>query len=196
MSNNKWLIFSRWLFANALGFGVGISLGIWLTMIAGKVFNVNEDRFSVFAMFICIGLANGLAQGLLASAALPRTASWALATLAGYAAAALLPGLLNLLRLPDLGLWDDAILLVTMGAIIGLAQWSLLRRMYHGTALWIPACADGFLAFLLIVAYPTSSFNQLMIVGAGVGGLSAVLTGGVLAWLTGRPLMSETPSTV
>ena len=177
----------RWILAGVIGFAVGIVGADILTLIFRRLPGINEDRFVVYAMLLCIGLAIGFTQSRVIALLLPRPSRWIVATLIGYLL--VFPAIGT--RIPDLPgpAWTGSIpLLAYVGAVVGLAQWWLLRQRLRGAAWWIPASALGFLAFLWLVAHPADSMGDLVLAGALIGGLIAVPPALVLAWLARRPL--------
>jgi hypothetical protein len=182
-----WPVMGWWIFANLGGWGVGISTGILLTLAAGAIPWVNQDRFLSIALLPSIGLACGVAQWMVLRDILPHSSKWILGTLAGYVLALLVLLVFNLAKLSNIGLWDDAVLLALMGAAIGVPQWWLLRQHYRGTGLWIFATGAGFLSFLWLVSRPANSQNSFILIATLLGGLAAVITGFLLAGIVRQP---------
>lgn len=174
-------VMARWSAAGALGFALGIAGGAALTELAQSLAGVNPDRFSAYAILCSLGVAVGLLQWKTIVQWLPELERWAPATLAGYVLA-MIP-----LTAPRLLGASGAPLLLIMGGLMALGQWWLLRQHYRGAAIWVVASAAGMLSFLWLIANPASSLLELMLAGAVLGGLAAVLPGAALVWLARRP---------
>jgi uncharacterized membrane protein len=177
-----------WIAASAAGFAAGLVGGLILTAIAAEMLpGVNADRFGLYATLFCLGLAVGVAQLTVMAHLLPTATRWMAATLLGYLLAMIPFAISGFLNLAGPELLDDAFLLALMGAAIGLAQWWVLRQHYRGAVGWVLASMVGFLSFLWLVANPAHSLPEFVLVGTVLGGLAAVASGAVLAWLVQRP---------
>jgi len=183
-----WSLLAGWTLASLIGWAAGLAAGIVLTLVAGRLPGLNEDRVLAYATLAALGLTTGVAQGVVMRRYLPRPSRWVVATLAGYllGLAVLAGG--NAAGLWSAGLWDDLLLLGFVGAAIGACQWWILRRHYRRAGLWVPATAAGFLCFLWLVADPAHTLSALILRGAILGVLAAVLPGVVLVWLVRQPM--------
>ena len=102
-----WSILSRWTLAGALAFGTGIVGGAGLTLIAGRLAAVNEDKFVVYAILFCLGLAVGFAQWMAMAQFLPGPGRWIIATLIGHLLALIPFAIPRFPSLPGPELLDD-----------------------------------------------------------------------------------------
>ena len=183
------LLFLQWLLFTTFGVWAGLMLGSWLTPRLADSLDGNEDRLFAYVVLLSLGVALGVVQSVALNRVLPEAKGWLRYTLIGFVGAMLVLALAGLLGLGSAaGLEDDALLLVLMGAAIGLGQWALLRRHIASAWLWIPAIALGWLAFLLLVASPAADSNELAVRGAFYGLLGALPGGAALAWLSRRPV--------
>ena len=83
----------------------------------------------------------------------------------------------------DEGIGVISALYAIFGALIGAAQWVLLRRHFGRAGIWIPACAAGAGIGLLIVL-STGLMNASGLAAYAVVVLSyAALSGAALGWL-------------
>lgn len=172
----------RWLIATAFGWAAGLSLGAWLTTFLAQLGWVNEDSFVAYAMLVGAALLTSLAQALMLGGILPSVWRWVAATLAGGLLAALWIWLLDWLGVPGDSFLSNAVLLVGIGLALGAGQFYLLRRRYPRAALWLPASALGYLAFMALVATPSQSLEELVIRVTVGGVFAAVLPGLLLTW--------------
>jgi len=85
---------------------------------------------------------------------------------------------------------DESVVLLTLmyasiGALVGLAQWLLLRAHFNWSMVWLPASAAGLglgLAFVLLTDLINQSGIASIVV---VTFLYAITTGAVISWLSG-----------
>ena len=150
----------------------------------------NEDSLPPYTVLLCVGLVSGAVQALLLRRVLPPAGRWIAAWLVGSLLALLVLNGLNLLKLDlpsDAGFWENAILLLAMGAVIGATQGWALRHRYPSAGWWALASALGWLAFLWIVNYPTKIPLEFITRGLVFGALAALPTGLALMWLGCRP---------
>jgi hypothetical protein len=191
MSNN-WNLLSAcsllagWIFASAIGWGAGLTVGVLLASVAAKLPWLNEDRFFDYALLISLGLTTGIAQWVVMRRYLSKPIRWVAGTLIGYLLCLIIFVGSNLARLGREGLWDDVLLLGLVGTAIGACQWWVLRQHHHKAGLWIPATAVGFLCFLWAIVNPSHSLDEFIIRGTIVGTLTAVVPGLTLVYLARR----------
>lgn len=184
--SNALSLLGGWTLANAVGWGVGLSLGTLLTIAGGSIPGLNEDRFFTYAILVVLGLATGAAQWVVMRRYLPQSARWVPATLVGYALCALIVAGANWAQLARSGPWDDALLVGLFGTVIGLCQWWVLRRSYRQAWLWVVATAVGFLGVFWLTQTPSQTWSVFIIRSTVVGTLVAVVPGIVLVWLVRR----------
>lgn len=180
-------IFIQWLLFTAFACWAGLMLGSWLTPRVASTLNGNEDSMFPYVVLLSLGVTLGVVQGVALRYLLPESGRWLRYTLAGFGGAMLVVALAGLLGFGSAaGLLDEALLLILLGAAIGLGQWLLLRRHFASAWLWIAATALGGLAFLLLVAAPAAESNEFVVRGTLYGLLSAIPAGAALAWLSRR----------
>ena len=173
----------RWVLATAAGYGAGLLAGWGVTRVA-ELAGVNPDRFLFVAGMICLGVTVGVAQSWVMLPYLRKGRKWIVATFAGHLFALVLSTLLGLPIFAAVVRVNDASLFILIGAAIGFAQWWVLRRHFHGAALWVAASAIGFTSFFWLVAHPASSMLELVFASVGLSCVGAVATGAALVWLT------------
>jgi hypothetical protein len=181
-------LLARWTLAGSIGWVVGLAAGMALTMAAGILPWLDQDRFFVYAILISLGLTLGTAQWVVLRRYLPRPGRWITATLIGYLLCLILITGANLAQLGGVGVWNNVLLLGLFGTAIGTAQWWILRQHYRQAGLWVLASAVGFQAFLWLVVNPAHSPGELVTRGPLIGALAAVVPGAVLVWLVHRAL--------
>jgi hypothetical protein len=176
----------RWIIASGFGFGVGVIGGAGVILILGRMPIPIQDRSLTYAVLICIGVAVGLAQTWAIKGVLPLTRHWLPATLIGYLLSIIAVWFPRYPILANAGLLDDGLIFILMGSLIGLVQWVVLRQRLSRAGWWVPASAASFLPFLWLVAHPVSTFRGSLLTIALLGGLGAIPTGFMLAWLLRR----------
>ncbi len=186
--SNALYLLGGWTLANAVGWGVGLSLGTLLVIAGDRIPGLNEDRFFTYAILVVLGLATGAAQWVMMRRYLLQSARWVPTTLVGYALCALIVAGANWAQLARSGPWDDALLVGLFGAVIGLCQWWVLRRSYRQAWLWVLATAVGFLGLYWLTQNPSHTWSAFIIRSTVVGTLVAVVPGIALVWLVRRPL--------
>jgi hypothetical protein len=139
-----------------LDFIAGLACGAAVVFAVTFIPAVNEDRFLFYALLPCLRLAIGLAQSQVIRPFIPYPSQWIVATFIGYLCA-IIPVVVPLFPyLPDFGLLDDALFLAVLGALIGLAQWLVLRRTFHAAIVWILASAVSLRLFFGLLSGPSA----------------------------------------
>jgi hypothetical protein len=163
-----------WLAANILGSFLGWFAG-WRASFAAP------GGLSTIVIGGVMGLILGFMQGLILRGYLRAAGWWVLASALGWGAG-FSTGVL-------FAQWFSSreflfgILVGTMtGAILGIAQWVILRGHVTKAGWWIPASAFAWASSLLY--YRPGSTG----LGALFGILSGIVTGTVLLWLFHRPV--------
>ena len=178
-----WIVSLAWIFANFLGVAaIGAIRFTPLTAIPGK-----------FVSSLLIGLPIGLAQWIALRRVAPISALWVFtipsALILGLMVGPMFDGPLGFLD-------DESVLLLALmytciGALVGIAQWLLLRAHFNRSIIWLLANAAGLglgVAFLLITDLINQSGLASIIV---VTLVYAVTTGAVISWLSGSNSKSE-----
>jgi hypothetical protein len=149
-----------WTLLTAVGWTVGMAV----------VVDYDLSGAALFIGFLILGIALGLGQWLVLlskrlGAGWEKGAGWwILSTVLGFTAGFFVLVLLNTIRL-------GVISLATYGAVVGLAQWFVLRRRVRMSGWWIPATVIG---WLIAMAVGLAVFWQGVIFG-GVTGVTLVL---------------------
>jgi hypothetical protein len=179
-----------WTLASSVGWAAGLAAGYAFTLAADILPWLNQDRFSVYAILISLGLTLGAAQWVVLRRYLPRPGRWITATLVGHLLCLILIAGANLAQLGGVGVWNNVLLVGLFGTAIGTTQWWILRRHYRQAGLWVLASAVGFQAFMWLVVNPAHSPGEFVLQGAIVGALVAAVPGAVLGWLVRQPLIA------
>lgn len=180
-------ILIQWLLFTAFACWAGLMLGSWLTPRIASTLNGNEDSMFPYIVLLALGLTLGVVQSVALNRVLPEAKGWLRYTLIGCGGAMLVVALAGLLGLGSAaGLVDDALLMLALGAAIGLGQWLLLRRHFASAWLWILATALGALIFLQLAVTPAAESNEFVVRGTFYGLIAALPTGLALAWLSRR----------
>jgi len=184
-----WLL---WLVMNVLGYAGWIcSCAIPLVVVA--------DRDNDFAGFLFLGgqgVVTGLAQWLVIRWRIPRAGWWIFATAIGWPA-----GLLaGIALLAGSNIADDRagiLVLATLGASLGLAQWFVLRGKVRNAEWWILVSTATWAVSGFVGATVTTAVNTDPIIVTSAATLAGLLTtwalaesmrGVVLSWLLHRPV--------
>ena len=178
-----WIVSFRWIFANILGVAV----------IGGIRFTPLTAIPGILVSDLLIGLPIGLAQWIALRRVAPISVLWVLTISAGLVLGhVVIPMLGEILGFLD----DESVLLLTLlytciGALVGMAQWLLLRAHFDRSMIWLPANAAGFgigIAMVLI----TNLINQSGIASIILVTLVyAITTGAVISWLSRSNRKSE-----
>lgn len=143
-----------WVLATVLGGLVGSLLSLTLDRFVMTLQITGVERFFLYAGLggALSGLCLGAAQGFVAQRHIPgiRLGPWALATAVAALAAGLVNALVFLAR-PGGSIWQVLFFVLPLsgllkGALLGLAQWPLLRGRVPRAHVWI---AWSFLGWLL-----------------------------------------------
>jgi hypothetical protein len=206
-ADRRWL-WHRWLTATFLGETLGFLLPVIVVVLAIDGWDAGPQLVVLLIAGAGEGAALGAAQSLVLRRVLPGfpSAAWTFRT----ALAASLAWAIGLAPSELAGTWQDwpALVLVTVAipaglvllASIGVAQWSVLRRLLPGTARWIGWTALAWLAGLgtfLTVATPLWQPGQplwlTVLIGAVAGSLMALAMAAVTGWGLVRMIFPAPP---
>ena len=137
-STFEWVFWLKWIFASTLGWLFGWAL-------------LGE---------IGIGLVTGTLQWFILRELVLQAGWWILASALGWAGGLVL---IVLVLPPEAGVLGA----ILVGAIIGAAQWLVLRRWVYGAGWWVPISALGWAAGLM-------GFLGIWMVGTLVGGVTGI----------------------
>jgi hypothetical protein len=178
-----WIISLGWIFANFLG----------VAAIGGIRFTPLTAIPGILVSSLLIGLPIGLAQWIALRRVAPISVLWVLTISAGlilgHVVTPILGGILGFLD-------DESVLLLTLiytsiGALVGMAQWLLLRAHFNRSMIWLLANAAGFGLGIAIVLI-TNLINQSGIASIIlVTFVYTITTGAVISWLSGSNRKSE-----
>jgi hypothetical protein len=178
-----WIISLGWIFANFLG----------AAAIGGIRFTPLTAIPGILVSSLLIGLPIGLAQWIALRRVAPISVLWVLTISAGlilgHVVTPILGGILGFLD-------DESVLLLTLiytsiGALVGMAQWLLLRAHFNRSMIWLLANAAGFGLGIAIVLI-TNLINQSGIASIIlVTFVYTITTGAVISWLSGSNRKSE-----
>ena len=189
----KWLF---WLLMNALGFSANSSLlvpGLFLAWLSG-----DEARSDIgwYANAGLVGAITGLIGGLLVGTTqwlvilrdVPRSLRWVWRTAIGFSIsyAFLFSSLMFFWYDPMV---NRAVILLALvsSMVIGVMQWSILRKHFQGSKRWIWAnCLGWAMNPTAIVILEPSALRII-----GIALMYGVVTGAVLVWLLNHPMQCE-----
>jgi hypothetical protein len=177
------LVWLGWVLASTFGVVVGF-VSIYGAVFLAKAVapGVNEDRLAGWIMFPLVIVALSACQAIVLRSLIRIFWRWPAASLAGAAVAAVAgDACLRAITAmtghgPEPGLAAPLILML-VGACLGLAQWLVLRRHMRRSAWWIPASIGGWLSYSLVIGGTVTSLLEI----AAVGVLPSLFTGFVLA---------------
>jgi hypothetical protein len=191
MNQRDGLFYGRWILANAVAEGIGLSLALLTASLASRMVWPEPSRTSVFGALLLV-ILGALIQGTLVGYAQAQVLvtrlhqlpvhRWAWATVTGAAIAwalGLLPAVIvDLLdsratmnppgRAPML--LGAALSGGVLGVVLALPQWLVLRRFAKHAWWWLPASAVGWAVGMAIVF---AGIDRL----AWTGGLAGVIDG-------------------
>lgn len=169
----------RWVAANGLGWAVGLVIAAGLVEAAARFAGVNPDHALIPIALLSAGAATGTFQSVALRGGQSTRLVWVLATVAGFAVGLLLAAA-GAGRLFGTGLPSDALLLLVLGAAVGICQWLALRRQGAAAVTLVPATSISFLVFMWLMVRPASTAVELVVVGSVLGALASVAPGFVL----------------
>jgi hypothetical protein len=207
-SGFNWKLYTRWVFANALGELIG--LGLTFTVGVGSVLLIGEPQDAMAAIGLGLlmvasgaieGIVVGGAQWWAVQSALPEInrKSWVAATLIGALVAwsfGSIPTTMMSMNADAAGTpaaEPDTISMLllagVMGALLGivlaLAQWIVLRRTVHNAWWWLPANSVAWLFGMPVIfaavdiAQGASNALQAVLIFAAALALTGMVVGGV-----------------
>jgi hypothetical protein len=145
--------------------------------VAGRT-RFTEDFLFDYVFFPLLVLLTGLLQYLLLRRYLPRMGWWIVATALGWPlgiAVVYLGYAIWPIALSANSPWSATL----VGAVVGLAQWLVLRQRVLRAGWWVPASALGWGLVRLIAGEVFTSPVELLIIGA----VPAAVTGLAMWWL-------------
>ena len=212
-----WGLWSRWVAATGISLIVGYTVGTEGGEAVSAALDepVRDDQVAgrpmgLLVVLAAVGAAIGAAQWLVLRRHLAGAGWWVPASVVGYAALALLAAL-GVPDLPSLGppgigresgaadalgfITDGALLGATLGTLVGVAQWPVLRHLPRA-GWWVAASAAGWavqqaadaavlvLGDMGLMARPDTGvlLGEILLAALYLGGVGAV-TGAALMWL-------------
>lgn len=186
-----WSFYIAWVSLTTLCIPIAYLLDLiilWsLTAIIGDyiyvdgVRHITEDYLATYFLFPSMGILTGLAQHGLLRQHLSNVRGWVLATAAGWIGGTiplLLPGWVTWAQAPI----NVSLLFTSMGFIIGLLQWIVLRKRLPRSGWWIVANVIGWgILSLFMQGNALDQFTLLML-----GFFPAAMTAIALAYLLNR----------
>lgn len=195
---------ARWVALSAVGMSAGVLLaGELIALVLWRWDGLHSVPASIALLttLFVAGAGHGAAMGAAQSVLLRRRTgidrrNWILVTAAGAAIAWMIGGTINFI---DAGPWDAAermraILLggLALGALLGTAQWLLLRRHVEDSLAWVPANALAWvvgtgLGVIALDSFPPDPAPLQLVVSAA---LATLLPGAAAGLVTGFTLRS------
>jgi MFS family permease len=197
-----WGFWLWWVLASTVGGIVGLAVGIfvWGTLSPIFDFYYGLSVVSEALMFAVGGAVCGGLLGIIQRRVLQRQTSqfswWVEASTVGGAVSGAVGGAVALVV-------DEAQILAMVpavgGALVGIAQWLVLRRQVDQAGYWVLASTVGWAmggAVALVLGGMRGWDLILVILLLPVGGMVATawygaITGGVLVWLLRQPITEE-----
>ena len=157
-----WGFWLQWVLATAVGWAVGVVVG-------GDLF----------------GAVVGAAQWLVLRRQGARTGWWVLASAVGWFVAMRVGGFLD--EVLDWTLWYVSG--VVGGAVVGAAQWLVLRQRVARAGWWVLPTVAGWVMFWFGAAmvFEINVFLGVVVVELIFGALYGAITGSMLVWLLQQP---------
>lgn len=183
-----WKLWLWWVFANSAGLLLGVALGLALGPVAISVartlgVGVSDDERIAMGMIPTIGPSLAIAQSLTLRKHLPQARWWVLATTVGWVA-----GAATVFTVVPVGfaprLVEYVVSFGTIGLVLGVAQWPVLRRQVPHAGWWVLASLVGWAGVPLVFGRAITSTGEL----AAVVALSPAITGFVLIQLLRQQL--------
>lgn len=174
-----WRIWLQWATANAVAGAAA------LAVTGAMIRSGSLDAAVVVAVFgVVIGVALGITQWLVLRHQFPHAYLWALASVVGGAALAVLGFT-----------WGEAVGGPLGGSVIGAAlgimQWLVLRRQASRAYLYLAASIVGFALALSVgeaVGFAVGGTAGWLVGGTLFGIVAGSITGAALVWLLGQPI--------
>ncbi len=191
-----WFFYPAWVGVSILAFALAwfayFPIIDLVTRWVGQTIQVNgqtritEDYLFFYIFFPALCLISGILQYGLLRLYVPKMGGWILATMAGCLLVFAAMGLLTRVSEANFfSLWASALAFATIGGMIGLSQWVLLRRRIPKAGWWILASILGWgLAVLgsLTKVRNGSAFTQIFTFS-----LSPAIVAGFAWWYLLRP---------
>jgi hypothetical protein len=148
--------------------------------------HITEDYLFIYFFFPTLCLISGLLQYGLLRLYVPKMGGWILATLAGCLLVFVTMTLLTrVFETAFLNLWNGALAFATIGGLIGLSQWILLRRRISKAGWWILASILGW--GLAVLGSLTEVRNGSALAQILTFSLSPAIVAGFAWWYLLRP---------
>jgi len=171
----------QWVVANVVGWLIGFAACEWLQSFLS----------TVFVDGLVIGSAVGISQWLVLRRRIPSTGWWIVLTIVSFGVGKALAVAL----LPDAAtLPADVLTGAIIGAVVGIAQWLVLRRSVSSAAWWVPATAAAWAVGWSAIgaaegATDRSTLTQYLVGGVGAAA-AGLITAIALIWLLRSPIAS------
>ncbi len=158
-----WLFYPAWFALTVVSFPLSwfiafVVLRLVVDTVGGTIVvagqrHITEDFLFLYVLLPVLGLLSGSFQYLLLRRYLPRMEWWIAATVAGWALAFVVVGILPVTLLPSLRtdtLWSVALASAFLGVTLALPQWLFLRRRVDQAAWWLVWSGIGWAAAVLL----------------------------------------------
>ncbi len=184
----NWKFWLAWVFANAVGWIVGMTLSVFL----GSLIEVLTDGWLTIVVWAVIALIAGLSLGInqwfvMRAYLLPENTRW----LNGWVVVTTLAWAPSLVVVVALGVGEQ-LNFASSGAIIGMtmgiAQYFVLFRKVLRAEWWAIANTIGWMAGLALADVIDQALGYVL-----AGGVSGAITGLFLVWLLNHPIGPSAP---
>jgi hypothetical protein len=170
-----------WVLVSTLGFLIGGTVG---TALGGALFSAEGNVVALAVAFAVTGAGTGTAQWLVLRQHLARAGWWILATAICFALFGVVDGA-DAVRF--------AAIFVVVGAVVGVAQWLVLRQHLSQAGWWVMASTLSFALFgvapsVFEAVFGTIGFVVGVVVVLTIVSMYGGITGAVLVWLLRQPI--------
>jgi hypothetical protein len=183
----EWRFLLKWVLASAVGAAVGaaVSGGVGLILNWARV-QVIDGVLGWALLGAMVGAGVGTAQRIVLRHKVQRFGGWVLASAAGWAIGAAV-GFVVIWEFMDNPV-NIALGLVQVGAVVGIAQWTVLLQRVRRSGWWVLASALAWIVSLVTIVAGLGGAGGL-VGGLAVGfAVDGALTGFVLIKLLRRPI--------
>ncbi len=169
-SSLDWGLGLWWVLATAVGWAGGWAVITWASHLYWGI-GVGIDV--AFVAYVVLGTTVGIMQWLVLRRRVPRSGLWILACAVSITTGSYVSQVM--------WMYDIIVFGAVFGVLVGITQWSVMRRWVHRAGWWVPASVIGWV--LGWFATSAGDFAAFLI-----GGIAGIITGFALAMLFKHPV--------
>ncbi len=169
-SSLDWGLWLWWLLATAVGWAGGWAVINWASHLYWGI-GVGIDV--AFVAYVVLGTTVGIMQWLVLRRRVPRSGLWILACAVSITTGSYVSQVM--------WMYDIIVFGAVFGVLVGITQWSVMRRWVHRAGWWVLASVIGWV--LGWFATSAGDFAAFLI-----GGIASIITGFALAMLFKHPV--------